>query len=261
MHSQSQIYCDSLRRLRGGSLHLFEAVPLVAHEATELAHCLQRDSQSYLYNAAITLAAAISGIEKKHFSWAVVQLYYCVFYCLRAILACDGLTIIYMSHDTKKNKNVPYSLTAGIGVYPKKENDPSTHKLCIKKYKLLYPNAPFITQDIDNTSPLSWIMKEREKANYNVCRMSEPFPPECFYFVSKNNVRTLSSQYAADTRFVYTFDKDHAVLALPIAIFRECANKLRATSILLAEDEERAKEYLRDRSGPLNYLLHFIRVG
>lgn len=194
-----------------------DACVLTGPVAAELDRCLKNDAMNYLYSALISYAEAIKGIEAGFYSWATVKLYYCAFYSLRAIISIDGICIFYVG--TKG-----YSIKVRQGESPAKASG-TTHKLVINIFRRNNNSSPFVNQDIDFMEPFEWLMSKREQANYKNGRFTEPGTPIIFD-KSSSGLQALINEYIVDTQKTYCFDKDHAVLALPLEIIKEASHKL-----------------------------------
>lgn len=258
LRSKSHNYCLTLLKNRI-NLDDFERKPLSQSEAEILSKCSKEDAVNYIYNSAISLSSAMNGIRSKNYSWSIVQLYYSVFYATRSILSYKNNCFVYVKKTETSEKLIPFHIEAKIGFIPKKQKEPSTHKLCIKFFELIFPGSVFLTQEINNMNPFKWIMREREKANYNVCRMPEPNPPPCLNFIYKQEMRRLISQYVCDTSYMWTFDDDHSILAFPLTFFRDTVNDLKASGASLDGNIDGVNLYFRDNVGPLDFMINLFK--
>lgn len=177
-----------------------------------LCNHLYHDAASYLYSAIISIGDAMHGIKNNYYSWASVKLYYSVFYAIRAILSTKKTCLFYIG--TK-----PYSIHVSNGESARKENG-TTHKVIYTIYERLYPNDPVFTQLIDMSKPLNWLMNQRENSNYKNARFLEPETPEIYKKIIIN-MRNNIEGYIKNENYLYTFDKDHSILSLPIHIVIE----------------------------------------
>lgn len=208
--------------------------------ASDLERCLKNDATNYLYSAFISYAEAIEGIQKGLFSWATVKLYYCAFYSLRSILALDGTCIFYLG--TKG-----YSLYVRQGESPAKANG-TTHKLVMSLFKKKYQTSPFVTQQIDMIDAFEWLMKQREIANYKNGRFSEPETP-IIYEKCSIGLQRLIAAYIDDEEYIYCFDEEHAMIALPLEIMKSAVSAIH--------DEQSCRFNHKD----ILYLKRLLRVN
>lgn len=209
---------------------------------------LQEDAQNYIYSSAVSMADAVQAIQREWYSWSTVKLYYSLFYALRAILAANNLAIIYHANG---KKNTPYRLSCYPGQSPQKLSG-TTHKIVIKQFYEGFPTSPLISQLIDLKRPFDWMIDRREEVNYKNVRLFEPMVPAFFQGVVKSPIRQTIDAYINDITFIYTFDPDHAILALPIKVLSNATRSIVSANPKLKFTEQ-DRDYLfgifRDRRG------------
>lgn len=247
MH-ESQLYFNTSLYSRL-SLTGLTQTSLTSSEASSLNSALRSDAYSYFHSSCISLADAIRGLEKDFFSWTTVKSYYSCFYSIRAILAINGIGIIYDTK-TNQNKNTPYVISATAGSCLIKGKG-TTHKFTIDLFSRHFSNDPIVNHQIDTKPPLLWLMEQREIANYRNAKFVEPTVPQHFSGIkSIKNVQQAFSSYVNDTADVYTFDKDHAIMALPIKLI----NKIKSHINLSQTDKEIISAYFQSEQGMLTFL-------
>jgi hypothetical protein len=182
----------------------------------QLREALMEDAQSYLYNGIISFGAAVQSIGTKNYGWAIVKLYYSVFYLARAKLAIGGqATIVY---DNQK----PYLLSLSskdILQQQKGKYAGSTHKLILHLLPKYFSNNSLANSQVskDNIPVLEWLMKQRECVNYTSARMSDPEPPEILKkIVEDGNISKWLETYKQDP--IYVTDEEHICLAYPFLL-------------------------------------------
>jgi hypothetical protein len=192
---------------------------LVATGVSQLQLALHNDVLGYMRHGALALAEAISGINSRLSTWATIQLYYCVFYSARAWLGSQKICIFYVGSS-------PCSIEAqpGACAAPLKGQ---THRATLAAFERRNPNSFFLSQQIEQMSPLDWLGKKRELANY---KNPGPFEPELLQnllAIQKMGTRKAVLTYLADPQALYTFDADHALFAFPLRFFNETLKTVR----------------------------------
>ncbi|WP_368900371.1 hypothetical protein [Mixta calida] len=233
------------------NVKLIPSVTIGNQMASDLSSALHHDALNYLYSALISYGEALNGIAKGFYSWSTVKLYYSSFYALRSILALDNVCIFYM--DSK-----PYTLFARTGENPAKAAG-TTHKVVMAVFSKNYPSSPFVTQEIDFVPCFDWIMGEREAANYKNGKFIEPSAPN-IYIKCKESLQVNLNHYLKDNNYLYCFDKDHAMLSLPIEILKVAKNNLLSKSSyrFSASDAKYLKQVLQLSNKPVRAFYEYI---
>ncbi|MEX5491903.1 hypothetical protein ABFV51_01750 [Pseudomonas asgharzadehiana] len=249
MHQAQKYIENTLRPL--APANKLTNVSLGAAQATSLQLALKKDAEGYLYSGVVSIGDAVQALERTMYTWATVKLYYALFYLLRNILAERGIVLFY---DGTK----PFSWSCKAGQMPVKRDGP-THKVVLKTFREVCPNSILISQPIGSSDALSWMMRLREEANYTNAKFTEPLPPSHFLKVSEQGIRRTISAYSKDDSFLYAFDPEHAILALPIEALKEALSFLSAKGEEIAEDERRYLAGLYfDKAGPLSEMVSLI---
>lgn len=182
---------------------------LTSGDANRLLTSLHADARDAAYSGALSIAEAVQGLDRKLFTWATVKLYYSVFYLARAVLGFHGVGIIYSG-------TTPYAWVVAAGKSPTKRSG-TTHKAVLDAFGLYCKSSVLISQQIGAEEPFTWLMARRVSANYSDPKFCEPNVPAHFSFIERHGVRRLVNDYIADASHLFTFDPEHAMLALPIA--------------------------------------------
>lgn len=224
---------------------------LTGEEVEELRRLASIDSQKLLYSAALSIGDAVYGIQKRRFSWSIVQLYYSAFYSVRALL-CDN-DVIFLHIDGK-----PYELHIQPGsslAHPPNPTRGSTHKWSFYKLSKHFSASPLISQTIDGLDPFKWLMERRESVNYRRARFVEPNCPPELERIASGSIRNFLETYENDD--TYSFDRDHAMVAFPIYCLRYVVTNLRGVDKYLISDQEFRKmdSYFVDKDGKLPSLI------
>lgn len=248
-HAQSQI---SSMGSGGGFLNR----PLTAREATKLEQVLRVDATNYLYSACVSMGDALQGIERSLFTWATVKLYYSSFYLLRSLLALSGRVLLY---DGTK----PRTLMCNPGEEPIALGGArGTHQAVITYFTRSFPHSPLISQDILTETPFKWLMLQREEANYATGRFGDPRCPTNFSTIVRSGIRRSMAEYISDKTYLYAFDPDHAILALPVETLKQTI--AHPNQEITANTDADAQRLLRalfaDKSGPMRDVLALLKL-
>lgn len=244
MH-QAQLYVNNYIKPASPGAKL-QTIALGAAQAARLKLSLDNDAISYLYSGAVSIGDAAQAIERQLYSWATVKLYYALFYLSRALMAAHGTAVVY--EGTK-----PFSWRSQAGATPIKRDGP-THKAVLSSFEATFPTSVLLSQPIAAMSALSWLMSRREEANYTSARFSEPEAPAHFTIAARLGIRKIFAAYVQDGSYLYSFDPQHAMLALPVEALKLSLDEFsaRASPLQLNSDD---RQYLAslfcDKSGPL----------
>jgi hypothetical protein len=225
---------------------------LAASEAVALSEALHWDARDYYYSAWVTAADALRGLGQEFYTWATVKLYYTVFYSLRSTLALGDDCIFHV-------RTSPFHIhaTAGASATPLREN---THKSVLRTFERQRPSHFLLSQRIETSPPLDWLMARREDANYRAPRFPEPTPPNHFANLEEYGLRRLLSTYLGDVGHKYTFDPDHAMLAFPIRTLESLSREFAAAhgASLAGEETAFLRRICKDRAGALTDLVELL---
>lgn len=225
-------------------------------EATQAQLLLQVDAANYLYSACVSVGDSIQAIDRTLFTWATVKLYYSNFYLLRCLLALSGFALVY---DGSK----PRMITCKAGEGPVPLNGvKGTHKAVVAYFTRSFPSSPLLSQSIGGDKPFEWLMRHREEANYGSARFCDPQCPAHFLMIARNGVRRTLTSYVDDTTYLYAFDPDHAMLALPIEALKiAIAHPNLNLSANTGLDTQRFfKDIFADKAGSMATMLHLLKV-
>jgi len=196
-----------------------KVIDLVLDENDErkLKEAVRGDAVSYYKKGLISFCEAVNGISNQRYSWAVVKLYYSVFYFLRSdILLADYLIVRCSSVFFTRVKN-------GEMLEKFNSKNRGDHQLTIEFLSKLHKEGKHIDfiqdMEIEGESPYVWMMKQRERINYQSRDFSDPTAQDILvkpasYFV-RNADQELFELYKNDTYGLYCSDLDHACLAIP----------------------------------------------
>lgn len=214
-----------------------------------LENCIESDAISYFYKSMYSFVQALNNINRNHYSWSIVQLYYSCFYAIRAdillsnhcIVRCSGLYIAEIQVG-QKFKSVRINNTRG------------DHQLAIALLKRL-KNEHKLTDDIldielEGTDAYTWLMKHRERSNYQLKNFADPDIDELFlhldnYFKTKTLFELFDFYNQSD--YSICFDLDHSVLSIPFKKIMQIKDKIDAKYSLSAPENLKHYSYLKSK--------------
>jgi hypothetical protein len=214
-------------------------------QSLELEVALSQDAKDSFFSCAVSIGDALRGISQDFSSWATVKLYYATFYAVQALLAQNGYCVFYINRKPKWVKAV-----AGERVIRGKGN---SHQFVLNLFGQAFSGHLLLSQQIDLSDPLKWLMEKREDANYRGPGFPEPKVPDHLAEIRSVGIRRAVEAYLHDSSDLYTFDPDHAMVAFPIrALMAARAEIISGGSCQLAKTRVSfLKSSFRDRSGPL----------
>lgn len=195
---------------------IFKTHVLSREEANQLSILLKQDAMDFFHSAAVSFSEGIDAIFAQRFSWATVKLYYSVFYLLRTSMACNGYALL-------RNCSM-YRLKIASGESPYGTNNKkynSTHGGTISHYKDIFSGSDILlTNLIDDVDVYQWMEDVRDIVNYREVGFEEP---ECLEvwnkFKEAQDTHTLSNLLNLiinDSQYIYCFQEEYAVVAIPI---------------------------------------------
>jgi hypothetical protein len=182
-----------------------------------LVNCVNSDATSYFFKAFESFIQALIDIHKDKQSWAIVKLYYSLFYLLR----CD---ILLSNHILVRNSGLYFSrmLKNEKFIQFKKGKLRGDHQLTIAFVKDLHLQGkivdPILDNKIDDNDAYTWFMLNRERINYSQKNFSEPDIDICFghfydYFKQRKVLELFEFYNSKD--YSICFDLDHSILSIP----------------------------------------------
>ncbi|CAD5630066.1 hypothetical protein MZE84_24905 [Escherichia coli] len=231
-----------------------ENYSLPSDKVSILNESMVSDAKDVFFKSSLSLLEALFSLKRGHSSWAIVKLYYSIFYSLRTYLLLNGYAIF-------KNGNG--------GIYFIRCESDSTpvcistrkirgdHKTTIKAFCDFFPNHKLNTNTIDSESIFDWAMRCRENVNY---RSSSFIEPDYGYEAIPNlrggrsQLDILVRSYINDPYYTYCFVKEHSLLATAFVLSYEIVSIFRHQNILFLSDERRTVIHnLLKRSGLLSF--------
>jgi hypothetical protein len=247
MISQSILFVNSIYDTRTIS------TPLAIAESSQLNRHLIADSSGSLFSAAISLSQGIINIDQALSSWAVIKLYYSIFYSIRSYLMLDGNCIFYY-------KRRPYLIDTSTGAIPQKKAGTS-HEVAFDLFKKLHNSHYILSQDIEAKEPFVWYKEKREHFNYKISKFPEPDLPSETEHIHDYGIRKLCSECITDSKSIYPFLPDYAILGFPLLTFLHAVQhfrSVRSTNPFTADEISYLTKISKDKSGPIRPFLSVI---
>lgn len=221
---------------------LFKNHVLLREEVNQLSPLLREDTIDFFYSAIVSFSEGIDALYARRFSWATVKLYYSIYYLLRTSMASNGYALL-------RNKSM-YRLKIAVGEKPFNTNGKrynSTHAGTINHYKDIFNGTDFLlTNKIDDIDVYQWMENIRDIVNYREACFDDP---DCLsvWQVFKNaldmgSLSELINRILNDEQYVYCFQEDYAVLAIPIKRMQQTIKDLSDNNLLNMFTDER-KQY------------------
>lgn len=195
-----------------------EGYIITAIQELKIRKLLKQDAYDYLYSAFVSFFNSIQNICENNYSWATVELYYTVYYLLRAKLHLEGYAIFRATS--------MYFANIKTGEELKRINSKkhlNTHDGTIKLFEKCFGTSDIIySNTVDCVNSVEWIKGKRELVNYLSVEFKEPgyFP----YFEKFNSIDVLKKntiKIINDNSNTLAFQSEFAILGIPLLLFNE----------------------------------------
>lgn len=238
-------------------LHLFKEqianFTLVQDKVPSLNSAIISDACDVFFKSALSFLEALFSLKRGHSSWAIVKLYYSIFYSLRTYLLLGGYAPI------KNGKGEIYFIKCEDNSSPIRISTGSIkgdHKTTIKAFSQFYPSHKLNTNTIDSINIFEWAMQCRELVNY---RNSSFIEPDYGYdaipgtLSDADHINYLIKQYLNDEYYTYCFDREHSLLSTASVLIFEAIQKFRNSNIpFLTQERQLVFKQLIKKSGLKN---------
>lgn len=226
-----------------------------------LANCMESDISSYFYKSLYSFVQALGNINRQNYNWSIVQLYYACFYAIRAdillsnhcIVKCNGLYI------TENKIGEKFDLV-------KVGNIRGDHQMAIallKKLKLEHKITDEILDvELEGTDGYTWLMKHRERSNYQSKYFSDPEVDELFHHIEnyfKTNTLFDLFDFYKQCDYSICFDLEHSILAIPFKKIMQVKEKIKFKYGLDVSDNLKHYLYLKDKLDELGFTKEKIK--
>lgn len=225
---------------------------LTANDENKLSHALVNDIKKYYYSSIVSIANAFHDINSGFFSWAIVELFYSVFYLNRVLAGLNKNAFFYYG-------KTPFRITVISSKAPEQKSG-NTHDVIINDAIVSNYFRPLRGQLIDSLEPLRWFEEERNKVNYKNAKFIDPIIPDIFVNAMHNGLRKSITSYINENTYLYTFDKDHAVLALPIDLLKFVKKEasIQGIDLLIGEEKDTLRNMIKDKAGIITDVVSII---
>ncbi|MCO7260520.1 hypothetical protein [Dickeya zeae] len=235
-------------------LHLFKeqivSFTLVQDKVPSLSNAITSDACDVFFKSALSFLEALFSLKRGHSSWAIVKLYYSIFYSLRTYLLLGGYAPI------KNGKGEIYFIKCEDGSSPIRISTGSIkgdHKTTIRAFTKFYPSHKLNTNTIDSINIFEWAMQCRELVNY---RNSSFIEPEYGYdaipktLSNAAHINHLIKQYLNDEYYTYCFVREHSLLSTASVLIFEAIHKFRSVHVpFLTQERQSVFKQLIKKSG------------
>ncbi|EMG7886145.1 hypothetical protein V5L11_004220 [Enterobacter hormaechei] len=214
-----------------------ESLQLPANKLSDLQNAIRADSIDVFYKASLSFLESLFSLRRGHSSWAIIKLYYSIFYSLRAFLLLEGYAIF------KNGKGEIYFLECLEHAAPVRMSTNKVkgdHKTTIKAFTELCKSHKLHTNTIDSISVLEWAVQCRELVNY---RSSSFIEPDYGYEAVPESLRDISRlegllvSYINDPYYTYCFIEEHSLLATASVLINELVDNFRKVGIAFLTPE------------------------
>jgi hypothetical protein len=196
------------------------------------------DVQNLYFNGILSIVEALKGINKGFYSWSTVKLYYSSFYLLKCSLISNDIIIF------RQGRDVYYAILE-VGEFVKKipSDNKTDHQSSIWLFNEIYANSDLLLSNtINDINPLTWLRNKREEINYKHDVFQEPDPPyfwlDIDQMISEKNLSKVVSQFINDDSYLYTFQEEYAILAVPLVRLALTYKDLQENNYQLSFDDK-----------------------
>jgi len=225
-----------------------ESISLDENSIKNIRLAADKDITHFYFKALLSLFEAIDSISKGRYSWATVKIYYSVYYFLHTEILARGTILL------RAGGFYRVTLKPGEHFITKKNKEyNSDHSGTIMHFIDMYSKSdPLLTNKIDGMDSYIWLLKKRERINYQERYFNEPSCPDFWSGVMKigTDKKTLNNTvktYLNDKSMIYTFQDDHAILSLPIKCLQKTTDimmKYGYKNIVAADKKKFLKKIL-----------------
>ena len=226
---ESEIGCNDPEKL-GSYKAKFELFTITTENKERVTNAITEDAADIFYKAVWTYAEAVSAISRGHQSWAIVKLYYSIFYFLRCLIAARGVGVVKC--------NGIYTIRTDIGSNPTKrdggkhrgENVRGDHKTTIAIFESDFGRGDvLLSNKVSEQYIFDWMMSARERINYRDATFSEP---NFNFFESttkdEGGVLRWIITYLNDQPPTFMFLEPHCSLAAPTYLLNLVRTELKS---------------------------------
>lgn len=215
---ESKCGCTDITKWRSYKQKLRD-LNLTQNDVTYIQSQIKNDAVSYWLKAIHSFTQALEGIYAGNSAWSIVKLYYSVFYCLRGELLSNSHLLI------RNGSLFCLDLSTETQFTEIKHKLSGDHQLTIVYYSKLVNDGAIpdlvSSNQIDGINPYEWMLKQRERVNYQMQKFPDPRIDELldktYEAISHKNLDAIFKQIDSsfNTDGIYLFDKDYSIIAIP----------------------------------------------
>jgi uncharacterized protein (UPF0332 family) len=218
---ESFFKCADFQQFFNLNHSILEAFTLDKKNAFTLDKALKEDAKDFYFKGCQSLKESIYNFSNRQYSWAIVKAYYSVFYMIKSDLALKDFALIRHKCIYYLQTHEGSSLVTKGRQSSKRREYSGDHKSAINYYKDLFSNSDkLLSQEIDGMNAYDWLMKKRERINYQERNFKEPDCPDFLDYidtrVTAGEFHELLNEIKNDNGFILTFQTEFAPLAIPI---------------------------------------------
>ncbi|HQR98282.1 MULTISPECIES: hypothetical protein [unclassified Polaromonas] len=228
---EKELGCTNLTQWTNFKTQL-NAFTLGTPQLAEAQAAIAVDAISLFTKALVSFCGGVHDIANGHINWGLVKLYYSLFYSSRANLCAKRQGMVrnqswYRIDLTSANR------TAIRLAGNRYRND---HDATLHLYEDLYRGGdPLLSNSVDNKTPYEWMMETRNLVHYRLALFSDPdFPSHIKPTFKLSNLSEISTQldvYLTDATNAFTFQPEHAWLAIPFKQIIQTSREIRTRRI------------------------------
>ncbi|EFT9362512.1 hypothetical protein ACMX0H_000098 [Salmonella enterica subsp. diarizonae] len=233
-----------------------DSLQLSTDKLSDLNNAIRTDSVDVFYKASVSFLESLFSLRRGHSSWAIIKLYYSIFYSLRAFLLLKGYAIF------KNGKGEIYFLECIENATPVRistKKIKGDHKTTIKAFAELCKSHKLNTNTVDSISVFEWAVQCRELVNY---RSSSFIEPDYGYEAVPENLRDINrlegllASYINDPYYTYCFIEEHSLLATASVLINELIDIFRKDRVsFLTPERNVVLKTIIKKSGLMNVSL------
>jgi hypothetical protein len=220
----------------------------------EFASSVELDVRGQFERHCLALMQGATDLELGNRMWAIVKLYYALFYAVRAELHLSGLSIIRCTRI--------YLVSGARGSKPRRFNNKERgdHGMTFEVMKRHVGEYDILqTQSIADMNVYYWMKNLREIAQYKLRRPVEVTNFDPFFDTTAMAVDDQVSMFLADRDPLFCFSEDYAALALAVTRFRITLDRMKREGIALSGDFKEVASKLARKSKAANQLNSFLQ--
>ncbi|MDR6469262.1 hypothetical protein J2777_002990 [Paraburkholderia graminis] len=182
-------------------------------------NALDQDAASLLHKGLLSFVGACSDLSLNNRSWAIVKLYYSLFYTVRARLCSRRHGLI--RNRSWYHFDVNSSGSAAIRLNGRRDRYRNDHECALHLYEDIFANSDvLISNPVEGLPPFSWMMELRNIANYRLARFPDPeFPLDVtakLGLIDASMLEKIIDDNISDSMHILMFQPEHAWIAIPM---------------------------------------------